>query len=110
MNLNMNLKLAENYTSKSQIARVITEDWFLNNGFCPSCSNGLSGVDNNAKVHDYSCKLCNGQFELKSYLGKTPSKINDGAYDSIRPLQNHSNKKGAYQAKSPFIIDISLYF
>lgn len=83
MNLHMNLKLAENYTSKSQIARVITEDWFLNNGFCPSCSNDLSGMNNNAKVHDFSCVLCKGQFELKSYLGKTPSKINDGAYDSM---------------------------
>lgn len=83
MNLQMNLKLAENYTSKSQIARVMTEDWFLNNGFCPSCSNDLSGIGNNAKVHDFSCMLCNDQFELKSYLGKTPSKINDGAYDSM---------------------------
>jgi len=83
MNLQMNLELTKSYTSKSQIARVMTEDWFLNNGFCPSCSNDLLGVNNNAKVHDFSCKLCNDQFELKSYLGKTPSKINDGAYDSM---------------------------
>jgi type II restriction enzyme len=40
-------------------------------------------MNNNAKVHDFSCVLCKGQFELKSYLGKTPSKINDGAYDSM---------------------------
>lgn len=79
----MNLALAENYKSKSQIARVITEDWLLNNGFCPSCGNELSDVGNNAQVHDFSCLSCTNQFELKSFHGKTPSKVNDGAYDSM---------------------------
>lgn len=83
INLQMNLELTTGYTSKSQIARIATEDWLLNNGFCPSCGEQLSGVDNNAKVHDFSCASCNDQFELKSFLGKTPAKINDGAYDSM---------------------------
>lgn len=83
MNLQMNYELAQKYTNKSQIARVLTEDWYLNNGFCPACCNGLAGMNNNAKVHDFSCKFCEAQFELKSYLGNTPSKINDGAYDSM---------------------------
>lgn len=79
----MNLELTEGYTSKSQIARIATEDWLLNNGFCPSCGERLLDVDNNAKVHDFSCSSCDDQFELKSFLGKTPAKINDGAYDSM---------------------------
>lgn len=83
MNLQMNLALAENYNSKSQIARVITEDWLLKNGFCPSCGNELSDVENNAQVHDFSCLFCTDQFELKSFHGNAPSKINDGAYDSM---------------------------
>ena len=82
MNLQMNVGVAENYSSKSQIARVVTEDWFLNSGFCPSCDNSLTSINNNAKVHDFSCKICTAQFELKSFLGKTPAKINDGAYHS----------------------------
>ncbi len=79
----MNLELAKSYTSKSQIARVVTEDWLLKNGFCPSCNNDLSAVVNNAQVHDFSCLFCADQYELKSFHGNTPSKVNDGAYDSM---------------------------
>lgn len=79
----MNLELTKGYTSKSQIARIATEDWLLNNGFCPSCGEGLTDEANNAEVHDFSCSSCDDQFELKSFLGKTPVKINDGAYDSM---------------------------
>lgn len=80
MNLQMNPEVAEKYSSKSQIARVVTEDWFLNSGYCPTCTSSLTSINNNAKVHDFTCEICNAQFELKSFLGKTPAKINDGAY------------------------------
>ncbi len=83
MNLQMNLKLAENYTSRAQIARVLTENWLLNNGYCPSCSLSMTDVKNNAQVHDFTCEECADQYELKSFLGKTPAKVNDGAYDSM---------------------------
>lgn len=83
MSLKMNLKLAQGFTSKSQIARVLTEDWLLKQGYCPSCSNDLIGAANNAQVHDFSCSNCAEQFELKSFSGKAPAKINDGAYASM---------------------------
>jgi type II restriction enzyme len=83
MNLQMNLKPAENYTSKAQIARVLTENWFLGCGYCPSCSLSMSEAKNNAQVHDFTCESCSDQYELKSFLGKTPAKVNDGAYDSM---------------------------
>lgn len=79
----MDITLAKGFTSKSQIARVLTENWLLRNGFCVSCGNQLSGENNNAQVHDFSCLLCLEEFELKSFNGKTPSKVNDGAYDSM---------------------------
>ena len=79
----MNLDLAQGYVSKSQIARITTEDWLLRNAFCPSCSHHLSGVNNNAQVHDFTCESCSDQYELKSFAGKTPAKVNDGAYDSM---------------------------
>ena len=37
MNLSFNTHLAEGYKSQSQIARLLTEDWVLNNSYCPSC-------------------------------------------------------------------------
>jgi type II restriction enzyme len=83
MNLQMNLKLAENYTSRAQIARVLTENWLLDYGYCPSCSLGMSEAKNNAQVHDFTCESCADQYELKSFLGKTPVKVNDGAYESM---------------------------
>lgn len=83
MSLQMNLDIAKNYTSKSQIARVVTENWLFENGFCPSCGSNLSEVNNNAQVHDFSCFSCNDQYELKSFHGNTPAKVNDGAYDSM---------------------------
>jgi type II restriction enzyme len=83
MTLQMNLEIAKNYTSKSQIARVVSEDWLLKNGFCPSCGSDLSEVKNNAQVHDFSCFSCSDEYELKSFHGNTPSKVNDGAYDSM---------------------------
>jgi type II restriction enzyme len=83
MSLQMNLKLAENYTSRAQVARVLTENWLLKNGYCPSCGLSMTDVKNNAQVHDFTCELCFDQYELKSFLGKTPAKVNDGAYESM---------------------------
>ena len=37
MNLKLNLELAANYTSNSQLARVLTEGWVKENSYCPNC-------------------------------------------------------------------------
>ncbi len=37
MNLNFDLDITGFYSSNSQIARVLTENWVKNNGYCPSC-------------------------------------------------------------------------
>ncbi|MCR4769773.1 MAG: DpnI domain-containing protein [Bacteroidaceae bacterium] len=37
MDLRFNISLAEGYKSKSQITKVLTEDWFARNMFCPIC-------------------------------------------------------------------------
>lgn len=39
MDLKLDLSVAANYTSKSQIARVITEKWVSRQIYCPSCGN-----------------------------------------------------------------------
>ena len=37
MDLTFNLNLSQGYKSKSQIARLLTENWVLNNSYCPNC-------------------------------------------------------------------------
>jgi len=84
MDLKFNLKIAENYSSKSQIARVITENWVKNNGFCPNCGNPLFEFENNKPVADFLCKNCSEEFELKSKNSiQISNKIVDGAYSTM---------------------------
>jgi len=84
MNLNFNIKFAEGYTSNSQIARVLTENWVKENSYCPCCGEKpILEYENNRPVADFYCKKCTEEFELKSKNGKLGGIINDGAYDTM---------------------------
>lgn len=84
MNLKFNTELIKDYSNKSQIARLLSEDWVLKNSFCPNCGNlPLNQFENNRPVADFFCRTCNEEFELKSKNGKLSNKINDGAYSSM---------------------------
>lgn len=83
MNLQMDLSLVQGYKSKSQIAKVLTENWIASESYCPSCLNPLQQAKPNAKVLDFTCGDCNYDFELKSKKGGFGKKISDGAYDSM---------------------------
>ncbi|RDB03191.1 DpnI domain-containing protein [Runella aurantiaca] len=84
MNLNFNTKLAEGYTSNSQIARILTENWVKENAYCPCCGEiPLNEFENNRPVADFYCKKCSEEFELKSKSGKLSNTINDGAYSTM---------------------------
>jgi type II restriction enzyme len=92
MNLNFNIKLAEKYSSKSQIARVLTENWVKENSYCPSCGEvHLSEFKNNRPVADFYCDNCSEEFELKSKNGSLTSTITDGAYSSMLERINSDN-------------------
>lgn len=92
MNLFLNPKLAEGYKSNSQIARILTENWFLNNSYCPSCGDlPLSEFENNRPVADFYCKKCSEEFELKSKGGKLTNTIPDGAYSTMIERINSEN-------------------
>lgn len=92
MNLKLNIKLADGYTSNSQIARILTESWVKKNSYCPSCGEeSLNKYENNKPVADFFCKKCNEEFELKSKIGKLNNTINDGAYSTMIQRIN-SNK------------------
>lgn len=93
MNLLFNKELVRNYTSKSQIARVLTESWVKKNSYCPSCGNdNVDEFHNNKPVADFYCCKCSEEFELKSkgssLIGK---KIVDGAYSTMIERINSDN-------------------
>ncbi|MBQ2678779.1 MAG: restriction endonuclease [Firmicutes bacterium] len=84
MLLELNSNLAGKYTSGSQTARVITENWVAENIFCPRCGNlHVSHFENNRPVADFYCPECGSQYELKSKNGELLNKITDGAYSTM---------------------------
>lgn len=84
MNLSFDLKLAEGYKNNSQIARILTQAWVLNNSYCPNCGNlYLKEFENNRPVADFYCNRCSEEFELKSKNDKLTNIINDGAYSTM---------------------------
>jgi type II restriction enzyme len=92
MNLSFNTKLAEGYKSNSQIARLLTEDWVLNNSYCPCCGEiPLLEFENNRPVADFICNKCSEEFELKSKNGKLSNTITDGAYSTMIERINSEN-------------------
>ncbi|MBU8902619.1 MAG: hypothetical protein KOO69_07755 [Victivallales bacterium] len=92
MNLNFDISLIKNYNNKSQISRVLTENWVSNNIFCPNCGNNkLSDFENNSPVADFFCLSCQEEFELKSKKGNLGNKIVDGAYHTMIKRINAEN-------------------
>jgi len=85
MNINLYVEeLARNYKSKSQIARVLTENWFLREAYCPNCLNfPVNKEKDNSKVVDFSCPKCRRFFQLKAQGKKLGSKLTDGAYQPM---------------------------
>lgn len=97
MNLNINIGLAEGYKSKSQIARVLTEDWVVNHMYCPCCGTSqIYKFENNRPVADLYCNGCNEEFELKSKNGKINKIIVGGAYSTMIERINSDNNPNLF--------------
>ena len=98
MDLRFNTSLAQGYKSAAQIARVLTEDWFARNMYCPICGElSIKRAEPNAPVKDYICDNCKSQYELKSKKENSDrytTKVNDGVYrtmiERITSLDNPS--------------------
>src|ERR1700721_730437 len=72
------------YTSKSQLARVMTESWITKNGYCLACeSERLLPTVANTQARDFECCDCGHPYELKSALNGFGKKVVDGAYASM---------------------------
>ena len=93
MDLTLDKSLAEGYRRKTQMARVMTEDWVGRQLFCPRCGEPHIGhLPNNRPVADFMCKHCESQYELKSKSGAWGDRINDGAYATlIERITSNSN-------------------
>ena len=88
-----NVQLAGGYRSKSQIARVLTENWTKTHMYCPVCGwPAISKFPNNRAVADFYCPNCKNQFEQKSKNGAFGNKVADGAYGTFiqRISSNHN--------------------
>ncbi len=59
------------FSSASQTARVLTERWMADWGYCPNCGNtGLTQFAPNLPVADFFCAACQEQYELKSHKAR----------------------------------------
>ena len=76
----MDERNGEQYKSKSQKIRAITETWAESNMFCPYCGNQyIFHFENNRPVADFFCPSCREEYELKSNGTSIGKKVNDGA-------------------------------
>lgn len=100
MELTFDTELAADYTSASQKARVLTEQWVDNSIFCPNC--GQMNIDkypNNQPVADFHCLNCREEYELKSKHSAIGTKIVDGAYRTMIERLASSNNPNFFLLK-----------
>ena len=72
------------YTSKSQLARVLSESWIAKNGYCLACdSDVILQTTANTQARDFNCPQCAHPYELKSSIKAFGKTIVDGAYASM---------------------------
>jgi len=79
----MSSGLGASYASPSQRARVITESWMSDQGYCPACLARLTPTATNSKAVDFQCLECSVQFQLKSTKSKIGKRVPDGAYETM---------------------------
>jgi len=93
MCLELDRRLADQYRSSSQKARVLTEGWVQKQAYCPNCGNrSLEKYPANMPVADFFCDNCREDFELKSKKDTFGMKIVDGAYYAmLSRLANTNN-------------------
>lgn len=84
MDLQCDVSLATGYTSRAQIARVVTELWAGRNLYCPACpTDSLSPASTNTRVYDFLCKNCSEPYQLKSMARWNNTRVVDSAYSTM---------------------------
>ncbi len=84
MQLSCDTTIADIYKSEAQKSRVLSEAWFLSNGYCLACDNDrLIATKANTKATDFVCPSCRQSYELKASRNRMGRTLPDGAYDSL---------------------------
>ena len=84
MELRCNPAVGAAYSSPTQIARVVTEDWGRRNLFCAACSsNALTQAPPNTGAFDFSCPACTERYQLKGMRKWNTERILDSAYSTM---------------------------
>ena len=81
------------YQGPTQKIRSLSEYWFGQAAYCPSCGHlSLDQYPANKPVADFFCSRCGEQFELKSQGRAFGAKVSDGAYRTmIERLMSSTN-------------------
>lgn len=93
MNISMYQKeVLQNYKSNSQRARVLTENWFQSEMYCPCCLNkNIIDYPNNKKASDFFCENCKNDFQLKSSKKPFGKRVVDGEFNSMLQVIQSGN-------------------
>lgn len=85
MNISMYQKeVLQKYKSNSQRARVLTENWFSSQMYCPCCLNEkIVDYPNNQKASDFFCENCKNDFQLKSSKKPFGRRVVDGEFNTM---------------------------
>ena len=84
MILQCDTSVAESYKSPAQMARLISECWFRQWGYCLACQcDELRATPANTKAADFVCPACEERYELKTFKNQYPKVIPDGAYKGL---------------------------
>lgn len=84
MQLHCDTSCGDQYKSLPQKARVISEAWFVSNGYCLACQNDkLQATAANTKATDFTCGACGHNYELKTFKTRPKRSLVDGAYGTM---------------------------
>ena len=84
------------FGSASQIARVVTEKWALDNFYCASCGFSLASYPNNTPLYDFHSPDCQERFQLKASKNRFGKSVLDSEY--------HTALDGIMKDKYPSLI------
>lgn len=75
--------LADGYTNRAQVARVLIETWAEMNLYCLHCTrDALARLPPNTPVADFSCPSCGATYQLKAKDGRFGSVLMGAAYSA----------------------------
>jgi type II restriction enzyme len=78
--LDLQLAVETGYRSASQLARVSTERWALDNIYCASCGAGLAPYSTNTPLYDFHSPECHERFQLKASRNRFGNSVLDSEY------------------------------